>query len=451
MTISASSARWTARWIDRNVLASPWTGALGIAAAFVIGSAALWLEAVADFFGKHQPFWVREDFTAFYAAGQLASHGLGAKIYSDPVIAGVEHLAAGRPVGGTGMLPYFNPPFFALPFAPLSHLSLQQAYQVWLVASLLLVTANCVLIWRLSSPLAKQWRVVVLVGYLTLYPLLFGLRLGQFSLILELSIALGFICLRDGHERLAGASFSLLLIKPELVVPIAIYAAVTRRWRVFITLAPVTVAAVVASVAVAGIHESLSYPAYLLHSTTENGPGVGPRLMINWSGIAAATFGNGGSELRPIVAGVFGVAVLALFFARVSRRPRHDNRPFATEWLALVTAVMLADPHFYLQDTIIAVPVAVAAVASMDEAGRAVGGIMLVSMWGLARLALYPNESMHVDLLAIGFGACLCVALWWLKHESPRGAERAIARLPGRLGAARRNDAPSRERTVESG
>ncbi len=423
-----------AGWLDRHVLVSAWTCALGLTVAFVAGGAGPWAEAIADFFGKRHPFWVREDFTAFYAAGKLVDGGLASRMYDLPTIAWIEHQAAGGPVGGTGMLPYFNPPFFALPFAPLAHLSLQQAYQVWGVVCMLLLVANALLIWRLARPVATPWRVAIVTGYLTLYPLLFGLRLGQFSLILQLSIALGFICLREGRDRLAGASLALLLVKPELLIPIAAYLAVKRNRRAFETLAPITVVALAVSIAMVGLDTALDYPAYLLRSTTVNAAGVAPDLMINWAGIAAASFGNGDSVARPLVAGFAGAATLAAVLCLAWRAPRRSSSYFAMEWVALVIATVLADPHFYLQDTIMVAPVAVAALATMDDFGRAIAGFAMTAMWGVQRLALYPNQYMSVNLFAIGLVLCLFGTLVWMWRQATglpaqsRARRRAIER-----------------------
>ena len=439
-----------ALWLERHVLLSAWTCALGLTVAFIAGGAGPWIEAIADFFGKRHPFWVREDFTAFYAAGRLVNDGMASRMYDLSLVGWIEHLAAHGPVGGTGTLPYFNPPFFALPFAPLAHLSLQQAYQVWTVFCVILLAANCVILWRLARPMATQWRIAVMAGYLTLYPLLFGLRLGQFSLLLQLSVALAFVCLRDGRDRLAGVSLSLLLIKPELLLPFVAYLVVKRNRGAFETLIPIATAAVIVSVAMVGVHEALDYPGYLIRSTTVNAAGVAPDLMINWSGIGAASFGNGASMLRPVLAGVTGVLALTAVFYLCRRRSSRTSAYFAMEWLALVIATILADPHFYLQDTIIVVPVAVAALAAMDDLGRALGGVVMTMMWGVERLALYPNESMNLNLFAIGLALCLFATLVWMWRQTSReqiqsrARRRAIERA--RLGASGLAEMPRRPR-----
>lgn len=437
--LSASKPRWRAL-SSNGLLASAWTCAIALTVVCIAGGAGPWFEAIADFFGKRDPFWVREDFTAFYAAGKMVNEGMVGHLYHTEWIAWVERGAAGGPVGGTGMLPYFNPPFFALLFSPIAHLSLQQAYQVWNLFCAGLLVVNCLFIWKLSRPLGTPWRVVVLAGYLSLYPLLFGLRLGQFSLILQLSVAGAFLALRDGRDRLAGLSLALLLIKPELLIPFALYAAIKRRWRVFDVLIPLTTAAVVVSIAMIGWHEALKYPGYLMESTTVNGAGVAPDLMINWPGIIATSFGNGGSIVRPLLGALLGIASIGAVLW-LSIRGREVPGRFALEWFALVLATMLADPHFYLQDTIIAAPAAIAALAAIREPERVVAGVLLAICWGIQRLALYPNQEMGVNLFAISVVIIFAATLAWLWYTASMQPQRTRAerRARDRSGAAQRS------------
>ena len=78
-----------------------------------------WLQAAFTFAGDHRLIWFHQDFPALYAAGRLVLDGAGDRLYDTPSIAAAEVAAAGEPVGATGVLGYFNPPFFAGLMAPL--------------------------------------------------------------------------------------------------------------------------------------------------------------------------------------------------------------------------------------------------------------------------------------------------------------------------------------------
>ena len=353
--------------------------ALLLVVAFLAAGVWPWKEGGADFLGRRDPYWISEDFAAFYSAGTMVTAGVGAKLYDVNAVGHVEHAVAGHPVGGSGVLPYFNPPFFALVFAPLAHVSLARAYQLWTLANLALLALNCWLLWRIAEALPRHWRIVVIAGYLTLYPVTYGIRLGQFSLLLQASWAAGYLALRQRRERLAGAAFSVLLIKPELLVPLAAVLLWKRRFQVFATLVPIVAASLAASVAVVGPAAALGYPDYLLDSAN-GGAGVATGLMFNWSGLAAAIFGSA-STIALSTAGALSLGTFAVA-ARVWRgayRPAATR--FAWQWLVLTVATLVADPHLYLQDTVILVPAAVAALVATRGPSRFAAGATLVGGW----------------------------------------------------------------------
>ena len=195
------------------------------------------------FLGNESLLWFHQDFPALYAAGKMVASGSGALLYDTGALADAEIAAAGHPVGGTGVLAYFNPPFFAAFMAPLTALPLDRAYQAWTLLSLLLLAFDCWLLWRIADGLPRRWRIAVVAAFLTLYPVGYGLELGQFSLVLVTSWAGAYLLLRAERDALAGAALAPLLIKPELLLPVAAYLLWKRRWRVFSTLAPATAVA----------------------------------------------------------------------------------------------------------------------------------------------------------------------------------------------------------------
>jgi Glycosyltransferase family 87 len=211
-----------------------------------------WTQVVADFFGRRDPTWIAEDFVAFYSAGRMLASGLGPDLLRVEVIGAVEQNVAGHPVGGSGILPYFHPPFVALAFTPLARLSLTRAYQVWTAINLVVLAANCWLLWLISDGIPKRWRVVVVVAYLTLAPVAYGLRLGQVSLILQAGLGAGYLWLVRGHDRLAGSAFAILLVKPEWLLLIAVFLAWKRRWSVLAVIVPASVVAIAVSVVAVG-------------------------------------------------------------------------------------------------------------------------------------------------------------------------------------------------------
>ena len=459
-TEGAETAGNRARAFARLATRREAIAAFGICLVFLAAGAGPWREVAHDFFGRTHPFWVREDFTAFYAAGHVVGSGMASHLYDTETIRAAEHLAAGRQVGGSGLLMYFNPPFFALVYWPLTHLSLQQAYQLWTVFSIGLLALNSWLLLRLTPGLSRRWQVVLVLGYLTLYPVTFGLRLGQFSLLLQASWAAGALLLEQRRDRWAGLAFAPLLIKPELLIPVGIFILAKRRWQTLATLVPIALAAVAGSVAMVGVPTALQYPAFVLGSTASNGNGVAPNLMIDYSGAIAATLGHGASITRPLASTALAVASLAAVALLANERrgagrsgsglaasgapaPGGVDRDFRIEWLAVSLAAVLSDPHLYLQDTVIVVPAALALLPALHGAARNQFALVLAFGWGIQRLALYPNDHLHVDLFALLLTAMLFVLLAKAWH-APRWKR---AERPERLG--RRAEQPRLERSGE--
>lgn len=352
-----------------------------MAMALAAGGAGFWVQVAADFFGRRAPFWVSEDFTAFYAAGRLVARGAGSVLYQPALVGAVEHAVAGHPVGGSGVLAYFNPPFFALLFLPLSRLSLGQAYQVWTLVNLVLVGVNTWLLWQLAAPLERRWRSVLAVGFLALYPVTYGLRLGQFSLLLLTGAAAASLLLRRRQERAAGLALGLLLIKPELLLPLAAFLAWKRRWRVLQTLIPAVLCAVGVSVLITGWQAALSYPVYLLHSVSWQGNGVGTALMFGWNGLLAAVWRGGPRLFETFAAALLALGGLAAAAYAWRGELRLGSMRFAAQWLVLTLATLLADPHLYLQDTVVVVPAVVAFLAKSHQPRRRVTAAGLLIGW----------------------------------------------------------------------
>ncbi|MPZ50777.1 MAG: hypothetical protein GEU75_16000 [Dehalococcoidia bacterium] len=60
------------------------------------------------------------DYLSFYTAGSLVREGRGDEIYDIDVIQALEEQAVGFQIDRDDILPYFNPPFLAAAFAPLT-------------------------------------------------------------------------------------------------------------------------------------------------------------------------------------------------------------------------------------------------------------------------------------------------------------------------------------------
>ena len=349
--------------------------ALVLLAAFMAPSiTAWWAHPVHTFLGRREFWWDAEDFAVFYAAGKLVAAGDADLLYTPSAFTPIQN--ALLPAHQEVTLGYYNPPFFALLLAPLSRLSFDRAFQVWTAINIGLVVLNSWLIWRTAEPLGRAWRCVLIAGFVTLYPLTFGLRLGQYSLILMASWSMAYLLLRAGRDRAAGLALAPLLIKPELLIPVTALMLWKRRLNVLTTLLPVTAVAVVLSVAMIGIQEALRYPGYLSDAAWE-----GTGNMYGWNGLFSSIDSPGDPGAQTPLALVLAPLTLAAvaWTWRGEAEPRGARFPVL--WLLLTIATVLIDLHFYLQDVIIVVPAAVAVVAAQREGTRWIAGSAMVAGW----------------------------------------------------------------------
>jgi hypothetical protein len=251
------------------------------------------------------------------------------------------------------------------------------------------------LLWHIARGLRRRVRLALVLAFVTMYPLCYGLQIGQFSLIIVTSWAAAYVLLRRGHERWAGVALAPLLIKPELLLPVAAYLAWKRRWRVFSTLLPLTAASVAVSVAVVGVPAALSYPLYVLDSTRWHGNGVASNVMFDVNGIAAMVWERPSDSMPGLAVLLALTAITLVGVVRASRGaldPRSDG--FVPQWMLLTLATVLVDPHLYLQDTVLVVPAAAALLAVTGARRRPLAAVMLLG-WLLLAFGVYPNEHLH--------------------------------------------------------
>lgn len=385
---------------DRSWARNPWfwTLAAVTALALLAGAAhrATLFAPLAEWSGY------RKDFTAFYSASKMVASGSGNAIYHTNAIAAYETRAAGHPVGDYQYMAYFNPPAFALALTPLTILSFERAYQVWTAFNVALLTLDVWLLWRIGQGLAWKTKLILSLGFVSLLPVVDGLLLGQFSLILLTAWMGAFLLLRSGHDGWAGASLAALLVKPEIVLPLLLILMMKRRWRVFASFVPLALCAAILSVAVIGVAEAVRYPGYVLSSTSWPSNATKSDAMFNWNGIVAMIWPQPATvpvaALLVVLASLTSLAV-ACYVWRGRWEPRSEN--FAFRWMTLTTVTVLVDPQLHLQDTILLVVPAVALYAQATHKSRAMlGGIFAIG-WAILAFGPIPNEKLHVNVFAL--------------------------------------------------
>jgi hypothetical protein len=166
---------------------------------------------------------VRNDFRLAYAAALTGMRNGYNHLYDLAAQkAAIESLGAGfnpQPFISPPPLAWLATPFLLLPFAV--------ALVVW---TLLLIAALC-WTWYLLAPPAKLVRAAHLALLLGVFPVAFGVMVGQPVALVASAVATAWWLVRQNRQVLAGIALSLVVIKPQLafVVPICLLAAGYRR------------------------------------------------------------------------------------------------------------------------------------------------------------------------------------------------------------------------------
>lgn len=158
--------------------------------------------------------------------------------YSDNTTRTIQRFYYGRELtslDNVNHMGFAYPLYTTVVLAPLAHLSFNTVRLtfLWLVPALMAVTVP---LWiRILNLRVTNSRAALLaVVYLISWPVLWGLRLLQPSMIVAVFLAFGLFSLRRGWNLIAGPLLAASLIKPQLVgivlLWLLVWAALQRRW-----------------------------------------------------------------------------------------------------------------------------------------------------------------------------------------------------------------------------
>ena len=173
------------------------------------------------------------DFLAFYTAGTFVRTGHVDELYDLSAVKAFQQeiaRAEGLEISGETFGPYWNPPFFAWVFAPLSLLSYSSAWTAWCAINLACFAGA---MWILCRMLDGDWRTWLLVPLLTVISLPFIQAIGHGQntclslLLLSATVALW----RSDRAIAAGAMCGLLFYKPQLGAIVAAALVLSAGWR----------------------------------------------------------------------------------------------------------------------------------------------------------------------------------------------------------------------------
>lgn len=305
----------------------------------------------------------RYDFLNVYVGASAVWGGQGAQLYDLDTQRRLTD-AAIAPLPRPALLPYTYPGYVAVLLAPLAALPYPAAFVLWGLGNLAVAG---VALGRLvtTTTQAPATRVALGLAAAACTPLLLSLLHGQFGLWPLLGLTEALLALRAGHERRAGAWLLLTLFKPQLIFLPLLALLLNRRWRTLIVFGACTAGVLALSLAVLGNW----LPGYLalLDEFTRQGAALGnyPGAMHNWRGLVTAWLGA--DSTPPALTLWLGLSVLSLaaVVALWWRRPAPGPAPSQpaplddeARFALTILLGLLAAPHLYLHDVVLALPAA---------------------------------------------------------------------------------------------
>jgi hypothetical protein len=123
-----------------------------------------------------------------------------------------------------------HPPYELSIFVGLAFLPYRLAYLVWWACNLGFLGLTSWLLWK-NLPNLRPTYPYLLILIATFFPVLVALVQGQTSILLLTLLTLGYVLLQKQSDFLAGFTLSMGMFKFVLVIPMALFLILEKRWK----------------------------------------------------------------------------------------------------------------------------------------------------------------------------------------------------------------------------
>jgi hypothetical protein len=344
------------------------------------------------------PVALQHDFLNIYTGASLALEGRFGVLHDPAVQLEYERRLAGdiRVV-----VPFVRPAAYAAALAPLALIPFRAAFVVWVVLQCLLLGA-C-LAWA-----CRRWGADALLWGMLSLPAALGIAHGQDGPAMLAVACAGYELSRRGRDGLAGAVWSLVLVKFHLWLFLPVALAARRRWGMLRGFACGGLALAGVSIALGGLRGAENYVRLITNNKLERLSPT-PENMWNLQGIAA-NFRAG----HAVFFAVAGAAVLLLAAAALR------GAPLWRTVAAACTAGLLLVPHVYGYDaTALLLPLWLTMSEASAHWTRAAAALFAAPLTPLATLLGKPFAAIPALLLLLWLAA---LALEGLRSGGPENS-----------------------------
>ncbi len=381
------------------------------------------------------------DFLAFYTAGTFARQGDFAQMYDMHAVRDFEFgVASGIGVKlGPGFMPWWNPPFAAIPFEAISTLPYRQALTVWLGINLLAVTLAVVMLTSVvrAAGRSTDWRIWALVPALVVTSVPFALSLthGQNTGVSLLIVTIVAMLWRTKQAFLAGVVCGLMFYKPQLGALLAVALVVRFGWK---TLAGVactgTILLSVTLWHMPGALEAFLFkmPANLV-GFQENNAYYWERHVTFKAFWRLLLQGHGTGVTAPLAVALWTISTLllagGLVWLLAKRSTSEDNAITAT----IVCSPLIMPFYFDYDLLLMAVPIVLYTAERLSRSDRWRFDGWLTLGWCATAVYMIPQphvaEATHFNGTALLLAVCATFTLLWAHHTQSREVKNPIIKF----------------------
>lgn len=347
------------------------------------------------------------DFVGYYEAAKLGA--AGANLYDfNTQLAALNQIVAPVHSEIAWAIPY--PPTFYLLAAPLSMLSLTDAYVFWKFVSVPIgMLGASVLLWS-QKRFDKIDRLAILVALIANTPALLAIRAGQFSFVALSLVSLYCWSFLEKRQILAGLCLGFLgVVKPHYAIFLAIPVLTMRRWKVLASAIPVAAAVGIATVAKFGAHILPDYVHYLSEVyTSANYTGISPAEQVNFRALIMYDLLHLPTSNIVVAFGTVSLlAGVALAVWLCLKSAKHSQNPDLAGWVMslLIVLSLFFGPHVHIHDCLMLAVAAILTIPSVSPSQVFKEKNLAYRVWCMT-LLLYPLVSFISFNLSI-FGSAI--------------------------------------------
>lgn len=313
------------------------------------------------------------DFVVFYGFGEMAREYPATRIYDYDLEK--QTFTAIYPEQHNGLFygPALYPPFVAVFFSLLAHLSFETAYFLWLGISLALYLAGIGAAAVSVFPGERLKVSLIFCFALAFFPFLFSAWLnGQLSTVAVFAVGLAVYLEKRGRLFYSGLALALLAYKPTLLVFVIPMLLLTRRFRAFAGFIAGAASLFLVGTAFGGLGVWPAYVhllEYYARFTEAGGQSVLQlKMYVDFSSVSHMVAGG-----RSPVGLTFVVAIasaVAIALAILLWRSRGCGRPAQwLAWAATLTWTLLLNVYVPIYDSVLVVIAIVLTLGALRDLG----------------------------------------------------------------------------------